>query len=84
MFGLPIIATNVTGNKDVVINNVNGFLYDINNPKEAAEYILKIAKDINLWNKFSKASREMAEKNYSAQRMAIETFELYNKILTNE
>ncbi|PJA97676.1 MAG: hypothetical protein CO128_11055 [Ignavibacteriales bacterium CG_4_9_14_3_um_filter_30_11] len=82
--GLPIIATNVTGNKDVVINNVNGFLYDINNPKEAAEYILKIAKDINLWNKFSKASREMAEKNYSAQRMAIETFELYNKILTNE
>ena len=82
--GLPIIATNVTGNKDVVINNVNGFLYDINNPKEAAEYIIKIAKDFKIWERFSKASKEMAENNYSAKRMADETFELYNNILINE
>ena len=82
--GLPIIATNVLGNKDVVKNNVNGFLFDINNPREAAEYIIKLANDLELWERFSKSSREIAEKNYSAKRMADETIDLYKKMLINE
>ena len=82
--GLPIVATNVTGNKDVVKNNVNGFLYDINKPKEAAEHIIKISEDQELWNRLSKASKDLAQRNYSAERMANETFDLYNTILKNE
>ncbi len=82
--GLPIIATDVTGNKDVVKNNVNGFLYDIDNPKEAAEHIIKIADNKELWKRFSDTSKDLANRNYSAERMADETFDLYNKILTNE
>ncbi len=81
--GLPIIATNVTGNKDVVKNNVNGFLYDIDKPENAAEYIIKIAQDKGLWTRFSEASVDLAKRNYSAERMADETFDLYHKILLN-
>lgn len=79
--GLPVIATNVTGNIDVVKNNVNGYLYDINNPKQAAEYIIKLAMNFNLWKRFSSSSKKLAEENYSSDRMANETFELYSKIL---
>lgn len=78
--GLPIIASNVTGNKDVVKNNVNGFLYDINNPKEAAAIILKIAQDKELWLRLSNEAKILAKKNYSAVRMANETFDLYKRI----
>lgn len=78
--GLPIVATNVTGNKDVVINEINGYLYDINKPKEAAEYIIKLANDYDLWERFSKASKEISKNKYTSLRMAEETFELYNKI----
>ena len=81
--GLPVIATNVTGNKDVVKNNVNGYLYDINNPKEAAEYIIKIANDRDLWNRLSKSSKDLVRKYYSVERMSNETLDLYNRILNN-
>ena len=81
--GLPIVATNVTGNKDVVKNNVNGFLYEIDNPKEAVEYINKIAQDKELWLRLSNESKILTKRNYSSERMANETFDLYNKIITN-
>ncbi len=81
--GLPVIATDVTGNKDVVKNNVNGFLFEIEKPEEAAAFILRLAEDNDLWNRLSNSSKELTQKYYSAERMANETLDLYNRILNN-
>ena len=78
-YGIPAIATNVTGNKDVVQQDVNGFLYDLDKPEVAADYLLKLSDNKELWKSFSKASREIVEKKFSIERMAKETKEVYSR-----
>ena len=78
--GLPVIASNVVGNKDVVRHGSTGFLYDATKPAEAAEYLIKLAGDRELWKKFSNASRLNAEERFSVERMADETKKVYLEI----
>jgi len=78
--GLPVIATNVVGNNDVIENGVDGFLYDLNNPDEAAAIIIKLYNDEELWQKISKNAKNKVEKKYTVNRMALETKNLYLNI----
>ena len=75
--GLPVIATNVAGNKDVIDNQINGLLYDVNNPNGAAELLINLSLNNALWDRISQNARARAEKFYSVQRMAAETKQLY-------
>ena len=79
-FGVPVIATDVVGNNNIVEHNKTGFLYNINNPKEAAGYIIKLSEDIELWKSFAAASRNKIQLNFSIEKMAIETQKIYNSI----
>ena len=54
--GLPIIATNVIGNNEVVKQNYNGYLFDIRDIKQASEYIDCLIKDKLLLNNISNNS----------------------------
>jgi len=76
-FGLPVIATNVNGNKDLIKNNFNGYLYEINYPEDAAVNILKLAGDEKLWKTLSQNAKSYVENNYSVIKMAAETEKLY-------
>lgn len=76
-FGLPVIATNVRGNNDAVIHNMTGYLYDIENPEQAAQYIIRIFEDLERWRLFSSESRERIKNNFTVQRMANKTEKLY-------
>lgn len=78
--GLPVIATNVTGNFNIVENNTDGFLFDISRPYDAAELIIDLSKNKTLWKRLSGNSRLKAERNYSINRVVAETRELYYKI----
>lgn len=75
--GLPVIATNVNGNKDLVEHSVNGFLFNIDKPEEAADYIIQLSNDKELWGQFSKNARSKIIKSYSAEKMAEKTKQLY-------
>lgn len=81
--GLPVVATNVTGNKDAVINKRTGYLFDINKPEEGAGCIANIFDDDNLWNEFSIAARERITKDFSLDKMAEATNKLYEQLLKN-
>ena len=43
--GLPIIATNVTGNKDALEHGISGYLYDLGDINHAKDYILSLIKN---------------------------------------
>lgn len=75
--GLPVIATNVRGNRDLVEHSVNGFLYDIDKPEEAANYIIELAGDLEKWKQFSASAILKIEKNYTAKIMTEKTGQLY-------
>ena len=55
--GIPIIATNVVGNNELVVHNVNGFMFDVKDVQDAValiekQFINKIIKKeqvINAW-----------------------------------
>jgi glycosyltransferase involved in cell wall biosynthesis len=79
--GIPVVATDVTGNSDLVEHDKTGFLFDINNPNQAAEFLAQLSKDFNLWKKLSLASKERIEKNFSLAKMAAETKSLYMEII---
>ncbi|HSP87721.1 MAG TPA: glycosyltransferase [Ignavibacteriaceae bacterium] len=79
--GLPVLATDVVGNKDVVENNKTGFLFNINNPEEVVGFSLQLFNNESLWNEFSVSAKEKVEKEFSIKQMAEETKKLYNEIL---
>jgi glycosyltransferase involved in cell wall biosynthesis len=78
--GLPVIATNVVGNNDVIENGVDGFLYDLNNPEEAVTAILRLFNDTELWHRISFNAKNKVEKKYNVKRMALETKSIYLNI----
>ncbi len=80
-YGLPVIATNVSGNKDAVVQGENGFLYDPANPSEAADHLKKLAGDKELWKRMSLSSRRIAEEKYDVFISAKKTYNVYLEIL---
>lgn len=79
--GLPVIATNVVGNREAVSHNGDGFLFGINVPKEAAEAIIMLASKKNIWVEFSHNAKMKAETNYSVTKMVNETKSVYYELL---
>ena len=54
--GLPIVASNVTGNIDTIKNENSGFFYRLGDIKQASFLIEKIMKNNKLKLKFSNNS----------------------------
>jgi glycosyltransferase involved in cell wall biosynthesis len=78
--GVPVIATDVTGNKDLVEHNVHGFLYSLDKPGDASRFILQLAGDAELFKRLSLNGRRKISENFSLDKMADETFKLYTTL----
>lgn len=59
--GLPVIATNNRGSREIVINDFNGYLID-NSPQQLVKYIERIYLDDNLQKRFSNNSLRIFER----------------------
>lgn len=79
--GLPVIATNVVGNKDVVDNEVNGYLYELDAPESATRSLIQLADDLDQWNQFSKAARDKISAYFGIEQMSAKTASLYHKVI---
>ena len=75
--GVPVIAVDGPGQRDIVINGYNGFI--INNAKDAITKILTIADDAILRNKLISGAYATAE-NYHADRIIQKLLNFYNTI----
>lgn len=75
--GLPVIASNVPGNSDLINDSENGFLYKAFDAKEAAERILLLKNDMLLWQKISRTSADFVNTGFSATVMAKKIQTLY-------
>jgi glycosyltransferase involved in cell wall biosynthesis len=61
---LPVIAANVGGLPEVVINNVTGLLFEKENIEDLTDKIKKLIKNESLRLAFGKNGREFVKKNY--------------------
>jgi len=79
----PIIASNVGGNKELILDNQNGFLI---NPESADEIIKKITMILEnklLAKKFGEKSFELI-KNYEWSKIGQKYLELYQSLLDEQ
>lgn len=60
ILGLPIVASNVGGNKDMMVHGKEGFLYPVDEPYMLAYYIAKLFEEEALCEKFSVAAQRHA------------------------
>ena len=70
----PVLATNHGGVKDIIIENVNGFFFEVGNDKELADNILK-AKTL----KFD--GYDYISTNFSLGNMVMKTIKVYEDLL---
>jgi glycosyltransferase involved in cell wall biosynthesis len=75
--GLPIVATRVGGNGELVEDGVNGHLVPPQAPAMLANAILRILNDPALAQRYSAASRTKAAEYFSMEKMVGATEALY-------
>lgn len=54
--GLPVVATDIPGNRDVIVDGVNGTLVPLDDPQALRQALLTIATDTDLYRRMSEAS----------------------------
>jgi glycosyltransferase involved in cell wall biosynthesis len=79
--GLPVIATDVGGVSEAVIDGETGYLVSRGDSKAVQERIEILAKNLELRRKMGEAGRRRFLENFSSQKMIDKTFSLYKEVL---
>lgn len=79
--GRPIVTTDVPGCREVVQEGRNGFLVPARDAKALGEALSKMLADPSLRKKMGQESRTMAETDFSIDRIAAQTLEVYADLL---
>jgi glycosyltransferase involved in cell wall biosynthesis len=80
--GLPVIATNVGGTPEVVIDNKTGFLIPPKDPGAIAEKIMYIIEHPNFAQQIGQNARAYVEEKFSVKSMVKKTDELFETIIS--
>jgi glycosyltransferase involved in cell wall biosynthesis len=67
---LPVVASRVPGNEDLVSHGKTGLLFDLQNPSELASHLRSLANDRALGQRMGRAARIAAETDYSWRNVA--------------
>ncbi len=78
---LPIVATNVGGNPEVVIDGETGYLVPSQNPEEMARKLLLLINDRDIRRQMGEKARERVITNFSIMETAKKYEDLYRSIL---
>jgi len=77
-----IIATNLGGAKETVINGETGFLFDHKNPSELCQKIQHtLSLDLEKRQEMGKKARKRVEEYFSSEKMMSDTVEIYKNII---
>lgn len=68
--GLPILGQKNIGLEDLIKDNLNGFLVNMDNNEELAQFIIKLRQNKNLSKQLKQNGRNIVETNFSVQSMA--------------
>jgi glycosyltransferase involved in cell wall biosynthesis len=77
----PIVATRVTGNVDVVVDGVTGFLVPLGDVQALADKIIQLMQDEALRAAFGRQGRKRVEHHFSLAQMVAQTQAVYAEVL---
>jgi glycosyltransferase involved in cell wall biosynthesis len=78
---LPCVVTDVGGNREVVVDNVTGFIVPARSVESLAEATLELVEDPALAKEFGAKGRDIVERKFTVQLMASEHQRLYEELL---
>ncbi len=79
--GRPVIASNVGGVPEVVVNGKTGILVPPNDPHKLAEAIIRLAQDAETREKMGKTGYEFVKQHYSWERSLDMMCDLYERLI---
>jgi glycosyltransferase involved in cell wall biosynthesis len=79
--GLPVIATRIGGNTDLITDGENGLLVSPGNSKELSIAITRLLEDKNLALRMGQQARKQIEATYSFEKVSIRYIKLYEELL---
>ena len=79
--GIPVIASSVGGNPEIVQNGITGYLIQKNREEDYIYAIERLKKDEKLRGKMSEMSRHYVEQNFSLNNMVGEYEDVYLSVI---
>jgi glycosyltransferase involved in cell wall biosynthesis len=79
--GLPIVASDVGGNKESVTDGINGYLFETADSSDLANKIQSILRDPNLQSKMSQASRRIYSTKFGTNVQMDKHIRLYSSLI---
>jgi peptidoglycan/xylan/chitin deacetylase (PgdA/CDA1 family) len=79
--GLPCVATRVGGNAEAIEEGQSGFLVEAEDPKAAAERILRMLRDPESSRRMGEAGRQIIESRFTVGVMVQNLVDLYEHLL---
>jgi glycosyltransferase involved in cell wall biosynthesis len=78
--GKPVVATDIRGNRDLVVDGTTGFLVKLGDIDELARSILQLVRDPELRQRMGQAGRQRVAE-YSLERVLHEMRDVYDRYL---
>ena len=82
--GLPVIATNIPPNRELVEHGKQGYLVDVGDGVAFAQYTAKLLKDPDLAHSLGAAGRSHMAHEFSVQQMVDAHANLYGQLHTSQ
>lgn len=82
--GLPVIASDIPGNHDLIVDQENGLLFEENNIEELADDLLQLVQDNNLRKRIGSSAYLSVVDRYSINKISDRYINLYKQLLEFE
>lgn len=77
----PMIVTNMGGMPEIIKDGINGFVVPVRDFEAMAAKICQLLEDVKLRERFGYTGRQMVESQYTKEKVAQDTLEVYRKVL---
>ena len=81
LIGIPIIATEIRGNKDLISNDINGYLYKPGDIKSLKIKLLKILNNPDQKNKFIEYNKKIIIEKFDRSTKTNDIYNLLSNII---
>jgi sugar transferase (PEP-CTERM/EpsH1 system associated) len=81
--GLPVLATNVGGNPEIVEEDLTGYLVPAGNVEVLAAALIRMVHANGLWPELGRQGRERVEQHFSNRNMVSSYEKLYTELLNH-